>query len=59
MPKWTVELRGRITRDIRWIEVEAPTLEEAKSKAGWQHGGTHEITAVSKRNIDDPRKLND
>lgn len=47
MAKWSVELRGKITRDIRWVEVEADSLEDAKSKAQWSND-LYEVRAVSR-----------
>lgn len=55
MAKWSVELRGKITRDIRWIEVEADSLEAAKSKAQWSND-LYEVQAVSKV---EPPKIDD
>lgn len=37
MGTWSVEIRGTITRDIRWVQVEATSMGEALEKAVAQH----------------------
>lgn len=45
--RWSVELRGHITRDIRWVEIEANSVEAAKAKARLRYGANYMIQALS------------
>ena len=33
MTTWSVRMRGTITRDVRWVDIEAETEEDAKATA--------------------------
>lgn len=45
MPTYIIELRGTITRDIKWLEVEAQSEAEARAKAQATFQ-TYRMTAV-------------
>lgn len=45
MAKWSVELRGRVTKDVVWVEVEAQTADEAKRIVMEMH--SYEAVSVS------------
>jgi len=47
--RWNVELRGKITRDVIWREIKAPTIDEARKIALWKYGAVHEIKNISQK----------
>lgn len=52
MAIWNVEIRGTITRDIRWIKVEAESMGEAMVKAVELHPTYRAKSAVDDALVD-------
>lgn len=55
MAIWNVEIRGTITRDIRWIKVEAASMGDAMVKAVELHPTYRAKSAVDDALVDDYR----
>lgn len=49
MTKWSIEAAGRFTRDIRWFEIEATDIGDARRKFSEQHGGMYRLTGISRQ----------
>lgn len=55
MAIWNVEIRGTITRDIRWIKVEAESMGDAMVRAVELHPTYRAKSAVDDALVDDYR----